>query len=65
VTNERQRPPEVTTADERHADLALRCAWLRVHADQLHSIELGGQLSAQLLDFADVLEVAEAWGWFR
>ena len=41
------------------ADLALRCAWLRVHADLLRPIDTTGQLSAQLLDLADLLE----WRW--
>jgi hypothetical protein len=46
-------------------DQALRCAWLRVHADLVRSVDPSGQLSAQLLDFADLLEVAEARGWFE
>ncbi len=41
---------------EQHAENALRCAWLRVHADLLYDVDPGGQLSAQLRDLADVLE---------
>lgn len=53
------RPPA-----RRDADVALRCAWLRVHAEQLEPVDPTGQLSAQLLDFADLLEVAQTRGWF-
>lgn len=42
---------------------ALRCAWLRVHATLLGEVDPSGQLRAQLLDFADLLEVAEDRGW--
>jgi len=47
------------------ADTSVRCAWLRVHADLVRSVDPSGQLSAQLLDFADLLEAAEARGWFE
>jgi len=42
----------------------LRCAWLRAHAHLLYDVDPGGLLPAQLLDFADLLEVAEREGWF-
>ncbi len=48
-----------------HAETALRCAWLRVHANLLFDVDPSGQLSANLRDFADLLEVAEAHRWFR
>jgi hypothetical protein len=38
------------------ANLVLRCAWLRVHADLLEPMDPSGQLSAQLRDFAHLLE---------
>lgn len=38
------------------ADQALRCAWLRVHAVELMAVDPSGLLSAQLRDFADLLE---------
>lgn len=47
------------------ADLAMRCAWLREHARHLFSVDPSGQLSVQLMDFADLLEVAQARGWFE
>ena len=46
------------------ADNALRVAWLRVHAEELLAVDTSGQLSAHLLDFADLLEVAQREGWF-
>ncbi len=46
-------------------DLALRCAWLREHGHRLFTVDPSGQLSAQLWDFADLLEVAQSRGWFR
>lgn len=46
------------------ADTALRCAWLREHAEQLRPFDRTGQLSAQLRDFADLIEVAQERGWF-
>jgi hypothetical protein len=49
-------------SDQMHANLALRCAWLREHGRRL--FDLDGQLAAQLLDFADLLEVADRLGWF-
>jgi hypothetical protein len=45
--------------------LVLRCAWLRAHSNLLYDVDPGGLLSAQLRDFADLLEVAEAQAWFR
>lgn len=50
------------------ADLVLRCAWLRGTAQQLFDQETGedqGYLAAQLLDLADLLEVADRQGWNR
>jgi len=38
------------------ANQELRCAWLRVHADELMAVDPSGLLSAQLRDFADLLE---------
>ena len=46
------------------ADVALRCAWLRVHAAYTLTLDPTAQLCAQLLDFADLLEVAICRGWF-
>lgn len=37
-------------------DTALRVAWLRVHADLLRDADPTGQLTANLRDFADLLE---------
>ena len=37
-------------------ETALRVAWLRVHADFLAPLDPTGQLSANLRDFADLLE---------
>lgn len=57
--------PTRSTVLGRRADLALRCAWLRAHASELHTVvDPSGQLSAQLLDLADLLEVAEREGWW-
>lgn len=51
---------------EDRAHLALRVAWLRVHADYMFGIDTTGQTSAQLLDMAALLEVLEAEGrWDR
>lgn len=50
--------------DERAADLAIACAWLRVHSDLLRPFDQSGQLSASLADHADLLEVAQREGWF-
>lgn len=47
-----------------NADTALRCAWLREHARHLFNVDPTGQLSVQLMDFADLLEVATDRGWF-
>jgi hypothetical protein len=44
---------------EAAADIALRVAWLRVHADLLEDIDGSGRLSAYCRDFADLLEVTE------
>lgn len=46
------------------ADLAWRCANLRVAAEDTHRLDPTGWLAAQLLDLADLLESAEAAGWF-
>jgi hypothetical protein len=42
-----------------HTELALRVAWLRVHADLLYDVDEGGLLSAQLRDLADLLEALD------
>jgi len=55
---------KIETSLRLRADQALRCAWLRVHADMLGAVDPTGQLRANLLDFADLLEVAEDHGWF-
>jgi hypothetical protein len=47
---------------EEHADLVLRCAWLRSTGHHLYGVDPGGMLSAQLYDFADLLEVLETEG---
>lgn len=52
-------------AAEKAADVAVRCAWLRVHADLLREVDPSGQLTAQLYDFADLLEVAHRLRWFE
>lgn len=46
----------------RRADLALRVAWLRVHGHRMFAVDPTGRTSAQLWDFADLLEVLEAEG---
>jgi len=46
------------------ADLALRCARLRAHAEELRPFDTTGQLAANLRDFADLLEVADERAWF-
>jgi len=66
VRRGRPRPGNATNQDREHGlhgELALRCAWLREHARRLYEVDRGGQLSAQLRDFADLLEVAERKGW--
>lgn len=40
-------------------DTAQRCRWLRAVADELYQFDQSGQLSAQLLDLADLLEWAD------
>lgn len=50
--------------DIRDAELALRCAWLRGTAHQMDAVDPSGQLSAQLRDLADLIEVAQARGWW-
>lgn len=45
-----------------HADLALRVAWLRVHGHHMFDLDPTGQTSAQLWDFADLLEALDAEG---
>lgn len=60
-----------STQQEWRADLVLHCAWLRGTAMRLFDEETDedqgklGQLAAQLLDHADLLEVAEREGWWR
>ena len=49
--------------DATAADVALRCAWLRVHAAYTLTLDPSAQLCVQLLDFADLLEVAIGRGW--
>lgn len=65
------RPPEhrrasptttPTLSADRHAELALRIAWLRVHAEQMYDVDERGLLSAQLLDLADLLEALDRDG---
>jgi hypothetical protein len=46
------------------ADLAWRCARLRVTAERTREFDPSGWLCAQLRDLADFLESAEAAGWF-
>jgi hypothetical protein len=62
------RPHGVVAGDgatlDRRADHELRIAWLRVHAELLYALDNGGQLSAALLDFADLLEAVEREGWW-
>lgn len=62
----RRRYPSLRSAEEaaRTADLALRCAWLRVHAWEVECFDPSGCLTAQLLDLADLLEVAHREGWW-
>ena len=67
VRRGRPQPGNALNQDRKHnlhADLALRCAWPRAHASLLYDVDDSGLLSAQLLDFADLLEVAEREGWF-
>jgi len=67
VRRGRPRPGNALNQDRNHSvhvDLVLRCAWLRAHSDLLYDVDPGGLLSAQLRDFPDLLEVAEARGWF-
>lgn len=65
------RPPEnrrasrtatPSVSDRSRADLALRIAWLRVHAERMYDVDEGGQLSAQLRDLADLLEALDRDG---
>jgi hypothetical protein len=51
-------------SEGRYASLVIRCAWLRAHADLLLDFDRTGQLSADLRDFADLLEVADRLRWF-
>ena len=59
-----------STQQERRADLVLHCAWLHGTAMRLFDEETDedqgklGQLAAQLLDFADLLGVADREGWW-
>ncbi|MBF6358377.1 hypothetical protein IU449_28155 [Nocardia higoensis] len=55
---------ETRHQDTAHADLVLRCAWLREHANRFDTFAEANLLACQLRDFADLLEVAEREGWF-
>lgn len=46
------------------AEIALRCAWLREHANRFDEFDEANILACHLRDFADLLEVAEREGWF-
>lgn len=50
--------------DLQDTELALRCAWLRAHAHEMYAVDASGLLSAQLRDFADLIEVAQRHGWW-
>ncbi|MDQ6849428.1 MAG: hypothetical protein M3070_05520 [Actinomycetota bacterium] len=50
---------------ELDADHALRVAWLRVMGHELLAVDDSGLLSAQLFDFAHLLEAAHDRGWFK
>lgn len=52
------------TEQDLHADLVLRCVWLRAHAWEVDALDPSGQLAANLLDFADLIEVADREGWW-
>ena len=56
--------PGQVREDTVYADVMLRCAWLREHALRLLETEPSGALSAQLYEFADLLEVAHRLRWF-
>ncbi len=58
-------PQSLRRMYERDADHALRIAWLRVMGQEMFEVDTSGLLSAQLWDFADLLEVARDRGWFR
>lgn len=45
-----------THALDRHANDALRIAWLTVHAERMYEVDPTGQTSAALLDLRDLLE---------
>jgi hypothetical protein len=72
ATTATSSPPSLTerAAFGRRADLALHCAWLRGNAHLLFDIDITihiggyGDVAANLLDHADLLEVAEANGWW-
>ena len=67
VRRGRPQPGNALNQDRNHSvhgDLVLRCVWLRAHASLLCDVDDSGLLSAQLLDFADLLEVSEREGWF-
>ena len=53
---------EVDHVTRGHAELALRVAWLRTHAEMLYEVDPSGLLSAQLLDLADLLEALDRDG---
>ncbi|MBF6285407.1 hypothetical protein [Nocardia cyriacigeorgica] len=54
---------ETHIQDTARAANALRCAWLREHANRFDEFD-ANLLACQLRDFADLLEVAERMGWF-
>jgi hypothetical protein len=45
------------------ADIALTCAWLRAHADEVGVLDPSGHLGAHLAAFANLLELAQSRGW--
>jgi len=62
VTGDRDGPRDGHWSDSDRSNAALRVAWLRVHAGLLYEVDPGGQLSAQLFDLADLLEVLDQRG---
>jgi hypothetical protein len=62
----REAAPTTEQSVRRHAELALRVAWLRVQGHLMFEVDTTGQTSAQLWDFADLLEVLDVEGrWGR
>lgn len=64
ATPQPSSPCKSTESIRQHAQQALRVAWLRVHAELLYDVDPGGQLSAQLYDFAHLLEALDEEGWW-